>query len=375
MRRILIGYLLDGKTGGIDRYLINLLDVLKDAGAKVDFLTPRLNVDLRNELQEKGVELYEIDSLKHPLRQYKQTRAILREGAYDTAYFNISEAFNCIGILAAAKEKIPNIIVHSHSSGNSDTEWWKRNLKRCLHELAKHLFMGNKATEYIACSKKAGEWMYPQKITESEIFQVLNNAIQVEKFFYDPQLREKKRCELKLENRIVVGHVGSFCYAKNMGFLIDIVNELRKMEPAVILLSIGGGEEFEYIQKKVEKLNLQEHVCFLGNRDDVPELLQAMDLFVLPSRFEGLPIVAIEAQVSGLKVVLSNTISEETALSEKCIFCDIHSSAKEWAQVILKNLNYFREQTDFGNSNYVFDIKKQDKQILNMFQLQEEATT
>ena len=123
MRRILIGYLLDGKTGGIDRYLINLLDVLKDAGAKVDFLTPRLNVDLRNELQEKGVELYEIDSLKHPLRQYKQTRAILREGAYDTAYFNISEAFNCIGILAAAKEKIPNIIVHSHSSGNSDTEW------------------------------------------------------------------------------------------------------------------------------------------------------------------------------------------------------------------------------------------------------------
>lgn len=367
MRRILIGYVLDGKTGGIDRYLLNILDILQENGVKVDFLTPKIDAWLKEELQKRGSELYEIASLKHFLKQYHQTRQIIHAGGYDAAYFNISEAFNCMGILAAAKEGIPQIMVHSHSSGNSDSEWWKRMLKRGCHEIAKHVVMGGKPTDYIACSKKAGEWMFPEKIVRSDSFRVLNNAVQADQFYYNERLRVEKRQELEVEDRIIIGHVGSFCYAKNIGFLLDIIDELRKKIPKVLLLSVGSGVEFEAMQKKVDKLNLHNYVKFLGNRNDVSELLQAMDLFLLPSRFEGLPIVAIEAQVAGLKVILSDTISGETALSDKCIFFDLRRSAGEWAQVVLENLDYKREVTDFSGSDYVFNVRDQETQIKNIF--------
>ena len=189
------------------------------------------------------------------------------------------------------------------------------------------------------------------------------------KFGFDPEIRKQKRKELGVSDKLVVGQIGFHGYQKNPEFVIEIAEELKKINPDSVVWMIGTGDETEHLHALAKEKNLGENLHFLGVRSDVNELTQAMDLFVLPSRFEGLPIVAIEAQISGLKVILSDTISEEAALSDRCMFHSIECPANEWADMILENLQYDRNSLDLSNCGYCFDIQKQNEQIQQIFEL------
>lgn len=372
MKKILIGYLIDGKIGGIDKYLLNILDVLlQEENVKVDFLTKKVDLELKEYLQKKGVGLYETASLKHPYLQYKQTRKIMRENQYDMAYFNISEAFNCIGILAAHKEKINRIMVHSHSSNCAEPQKMKRLIKIMCHNICKKWIVCKKATDYFACSKTAANWMYTPEIISSSKFSLIYNAVNKEIYHFNAEIREKVRNEIGITERIVIGHVGGFTKPKNTAFLIDIIDELQKIEERVCLLLVGDGPEMDLVKHRVKELHMEKNVIFLGIRHDIEKLLQAMDIFVLPSYFEGLPFVAIEAQMAGLKVILSDTISDEVVLTKKCVFEDIKESAKTWADVIYKNLDYSREETEFLDSSKSFEMEEYNKKIRELFKEEE----
>ncbi len=365
MKKVLIGYMTDGRTSGIDKYLLNVLNIILKNGCQAECLTSQPDEELGKRLEAMGVVMHTIPSLKHPYGQYKAVRRIIRAGQYDVAYFNISEAFNCCGLLAARRERVSRIIVHSHSSGVDSESSIKRGIRTILNRIARSIVMNKKKTCYYACSNKAAQWLFAGRVIKSGRYGIINNAVDVSRFRYDSNIRTAKRKELAINDRLVIGHVGGFNYQKNHEFLIEIMEQLVKLNSNVVLLLAGTGENYSGIQELVHEKGLDAYVRFLGVRSDVNELMQAMDIFVLPSRFEGLPIVAVEAQVSGLKVVLSDSISDETALSDRCIFESLGVSPTDWARLINDNLVYDRENIKLSDS-YCFSIADQTRQILDM---------
>ncbi len=341
MTRILVGYLTDPKISGIDRYLLTMLENLKDTSLQIDFLTLKKTSELEERLRPYHSRLFQVSSLRHPLRQYLETKKILEKGHYEVAYWNISAAINLIGAWAAKAAKVRKNIIHSHNSYVDGRSKIKREVCAALHRCAKP-WLQHLGTDFVACSQKAGEWLFTKKSRRSNHYQVIHNTVRVDRFLYDESIRKDMRRQLGIENRLVIGHVGRYCYAKNNFFLLDIMKELCKKCPDAVLLAVGTGEDWNAVQEKAARMGLEEHILFLGVRQDVNRLMQAMDFFVLPSRFEGQPIVALEAQMAGLKVILSDRLTRESALGEACLWESIDHGGKRWADQILENWPYER---------------------------------
>lgn len=362
MKRILAGFIGDGKAGGVDRYLLNFLEAVYGENIQIDFLTNEVDQELENTLQQYGSKLYAVTTLRHPVRQYRQVCAILKQNTYDMTYFNLSTAIECIAALAAKKRKVPERALHSHSSGNDRQSASGRVIYNFLHRICR-LFLYKTGTVYYACSVKAGEWLYPEKIVHSDKFEVIYNAVDRNRFCYRPDVRLKMREELKLEENYVIGHVGNFCYPKNCRFLIEVFEQIYKSDKQAVLLLIGTGTELEDIRLLVKEKKLQKAVRFLGWRSDTDQLYQAMDSFLLPSRFEGLPVVGVEAQSSGLQCVFSTEVTKEAQIQKECYFLDLKQSPKQWAEFILAHKNYNREQIQYLKEAENYDLEKQVSQL------------
>lgn len=342
MKKILVGYIKDGKSSGIDKYLLNFLNSVSSQGFQIDFLTNHIDIELKKKLSAFGSALFEIPTLRHPVQQYHITRKILENGKYDIAYFNISTTLNGLGAIAAKRSHVKKVVIHSHSSGNDCENRWKRKFLDFLNSVGK-LLLYRTATDYLACSTKAGLWLYPKKIVNSKKFSLIFNAVDTNLFRYNEEIRLIYREQMDLANKFVVGHIGNFCYQKNHKFLLEIFSGLVQMRPNSVLLLVGNGPEFEMIEKKIKMMHLEKNVRLLGVRDDVSHLLQAMDAFVLPSNFEGLPIVAVEAQASGLKCFLSDVITSEIGITDLVHFISLKKPAEYWDDKInQESYNYDR---------------------------------
>lgn len=362
MKRILAGFIGDGKAGGVDRYLLNFLEAVQGENIQIDFLTNEVDQKLKDDLKQYGSRLYEVTTLKHPVKQYRQVCAVLKQNSYDMVYFNLSTAIECIAAFAAKKMKVPERALHSHSSGNDRQNALSRGIYNFLHRIC-CLFLYKAGTVYYACSVKAGEWLYPKKIVHSGQFEVIYNAVDRKRFCYQPDVRLQMRKELGLEENYVIGHVGNFCYPKNCRFLIEVFEQIYMMDKQAVLLLIGTGVELEEIKQLVCDKNLQDAVRFLGWRSDTESLYQAMDTFLLPSRFEGLPIVGVEAQCTGLQCVFSSEVTKETQIQKECYFLDLKQSPKKWAEFILNHKTYDREQVQFLEGAKNYDLEKQISQL------------
>lgn len=367
MQSILIGYVIGDNKSGIDSFLLNISGILKEEGYDIDFLTNKKTEYMLKICKERGFGLIEIPTLKNIPKQWKAMKQIFEKKKYDIAYFNISEAFNSIGAFVAKQSNIEKIIIHSHSTSVGGRSEIKKTIRKLLHVVFKKFILRHIATDYFACSELAAKWMFDKTILKSKKYVIINNAVDVEKFRYNQILRQEKRKELNLEDKFIIGHVSGFTPTKNVTYLVDIVKEAKKIDKNMHLLLIGEGEETELVKEKVRKLQLEHCVTMLGRRTDVSELLQAFDAFVLPSIFEGAPVVAIEAQVSGLMVYLSDSVTREVQLSEKCKYISLEKSPKEWAKMIVSHKEYNRSFTDFSKASYCFDTKKQKKQLLRLF--------
>lgn len=249
--------------------------------------------------------------------------------------------------LKCAKDNGKFTIAHSH---NTKGTW---SFKEIAYRLLSRRVTGV-ADAFFACSKAAGRDRFGRNIA----FLVLNNAIDTEKYLFSEQIREEARRELGIKSEFVVGHVGRFNYQKNHEFLIDIFEELiRKGNNNIKLLLVGDGEEKEYIKNKVKRLNLLEKVIFVGIRSDVERLLQAMDIFVFPSLFEGLPVSVVEAQAAGLLCVISNRVPAECIITKDLVTTrDLTESATSWAQHIMDKSDYIRRNTYDEIKDHGFDI-------------------
>ena len=185
---------------------------------------------------------------------------------------------------------------------------------------------------------------------------VIPNAIDIASFAFDPLVRERIRKELSIEGKTVIGHVGRFCYQKNQEFLLRIFNELQKNMPQAVLMLVGSGDDEAKIKQLADDMGIADKVLFLGVRKDVSNLYNAMDIFVLPSRFEGFGMVLLEAQASGLPCIASDKVSRFVNATGKVKWLSVGQSAKEWADGAFNMLkvNYERNKTRslFKNSDF-----------------------
>lgn len=257
----------------------------------------------------------------------------------------------------AKRNGIKNIITHSHATMYSDRKINAlRNQILCMP-------LKKQANYYYSCSEAAGKFLYGQKYFEEGKVKVINNAIDCEKYKFKSKTRDDMREKLGLKDHLVIGNVGRFNEQKNHSFLIDIFYSMRQTKEKVILLLVGDGPLFQNIKDKVDKLNMSNDVIFLGRRKDISDILQAMDIFLLPSLYEGLPVVGVEAQASGLPIVLSDTITREIGLFNYK-YIDLEKTPEYWAKEILSiKQDNNRNQAYLEVKEKGFDIKQEAKKL------------
>lgn len=254
--------------------------------------------------------------------------------------------------LEAAKAAGAYTIAHSHNSGKDYSI--KGLLYRFLAYRVRYI-----ADYFFACSEAAGLDRFGNCVVSGTNYKVFHNAIDVQSYQFRAEERMRIRSELNVQDKIVIGHVGRFERQKNHEFLIDIFRVIHDQNPESVLLLIGDGSLRRKIEKKVEQLKLTDAVLFGGVRQDVNCLLQAMDVFVFPSLYEGLPLVTVEAQAAGLPCVISDRVPEECILTDKLVkVCGLNESLKTWAAAAQGQARITRTDTSQEVQMHGYDISE-----------------
>lgn len=254
--------------------------------------------------------------------------------------------------IAAKVSGTSKIIFHSHAAG-IDGE--KRKIKYFIHILLRRS-LKYIATNLVACSDVAAEWMFPNADKQEII--VINNGVDLEKFYFD----QKKRCDvrqrLNIQDEILIGHVGRFCYQKNHEYLVKIMKLVKEKKIRACLLLVGEGPDEQRIRKLVQSEKLDNDIIFYGISNSVNELFMAMDVFILPSHFEGLPIVGVEAQASGLPVIFSSAITRAAKLTNNVLYLGTEdNNIEQWTEEILRLSQRIQDR---NNAYYELKEKKFD---------------
>ena len=372
MKRVLVFGITDN-PGGVESVIMNYYRLIDKEKINFDFLCNTEIVAYEEEIKSLGGKIYRITARSKDYRKYKkEIKKFFKENAkkYSTIWVNVCSLANIDYLKYAKKYGIKHRIIHSHNSQNMDSK-----LRGFVHKINK-LKIHKYATDYWTCSEEAGKWFYKNKILKSDKYLLINNAINTENYKFDEEIRQEYRKELKIENKIVIGHIGRFHFQKNQEFLIEIFNEINKLNRDTVLILIGQGEDENKIEEKINKLKLNECVRILGMRKDVPQLIQAMDIFLFPSLFEGLALVLLETQASGLPVITSkNVVPECVKLSDNFQFIDLKMGAKYWAEKVLEVLNTKINRKNLSNQNIMnikklgYDINNEVKKVEKYFEM------
>lgn len=275
--------------------------------------------------------------------------------------------YSGIVLLAAYKSGVPKRVAHSHFTQplTGDRTRLKQFIAKFYRRTMKCIIK-RFATDIIGCSKQAGEFLIDKNFFDKNGI-VLNNGIDTEKYAFDVLKRNQLKEGLGVGDKVVLGHIGHFSYIKNQEFLIDIFNAYHSKNKNSVLLLVGDGEDREKLEKKCSDLHLNNSVIFAGFRDDVPDLLQAMDCFVFPSLHEGFPLTLIEAQASKLPCVVSANISKKVKINSNVYFESIDDSPANWINSIEKSLAEERNSVDNRDVIKNFDIKNIAKELEKIY--------
>ena len=316
--------------GGVESVVMNYYRHIDRTKIQFDFICDEDSTNIPyDEIKKLGGKIILVPPYQKVFEYQKDLIKIFKDNNYKIVHSHLN-TLSVFPLRAAKKAGVPVRIAHSHSTTNKK-EWKKNLVKQVLRPFSKVY-----ATNYMCCSELAGRWLFGNKEYDKGNVYLLNNAIDLDKFKYDEKIRKEKRKELNIkDDTLVIGHIGRFVEQKNHKFLIDIFNEVHKQNNNSLLILVGQGPLMEEIKEKVKKLGLEDCVKFLGQRNDVNELYQVFDVFCLPSLYEGLPVVGIEAQATGLLCVLSDDMTKETKVLNETEFLSLKQSADIWAKIIL----------------------------------------
>ena len=349
--------------GGVESVVMNYYRHIDRTKIQFDFICDEDSTNIPyEEIEKMGGKVILIPPYQKVFKYHKKLKEVLKSGGYKIVHSHIN-TLSVFSLFAAKCAGVPVRIAHSHSTTNKK-EKKKNLLKQVLRPFSKVF-----ATDYMCCSELAGRWLFGNKEYDNGNVYLLNNAIDLDKFKYDEEKRKEKRKELNIEDStLVIGHVGRFVEQKNHRFLIDIFNELHKQKENSILLLAGQGPLMEEMKEKVKILGLEKNVMFLGQRSDINELYQTFDVFCLPSLYEGLPVVGVEAQATGLLCELSSDMTKETKVLDTTRFISLNTSAEEWATIILDDYSKFkRHDTTSEITKNNFNIKNETSKLENEY--------
>lgn len=350
------------ESGGVEAVIMNYYRHIDKSKVQFDFVMHKgSNPRYIAEVEAMGAKVYEVTPYtKNIFRFIIEIFCVCKERKYKIVHANMN-SLSAFSLIAAYFAGVPQRILHNHTT-DSSKEGFRTLLKRFLRPFAR-LF----ANRYFACSNKAAEWMYGKSEVESGNVTIINNAIDLTRFAYNSEKREQLRKQLSMEDNFVIGHVGRFVQTKNHIFLVDVFAEVLKNRHNAKLLLIGDGPLKNQIEDKVAKLGLQDKVVFTGVRSDVADLYNAMDVFVLPSFYEGLPVVGVEVQTNGLPFICSSNVTKEILITNRVKLMDLSSGVDAWKDVICKYAGKNRIKAEAEIMNSGFDITVEAKKLEKMY--------
>lgn len=337
--------------GGLETMLMNYYRNIDRSKVQFDYLVHREERGrYDDEIETLGGKIYRVPPL-NPLNPnyYKALNQFFREHEYRIVHSNL-DCTSTFPLRAAKKADVPCRIAHVHST--SQDKDFKYPIKMLSKELLPYY-----ATDYFACGEAAGNWAFPGKSIT-----VIRNAVDTSRYAPDIGIRKKIREEFQLEDTFVIGHVGRFDPAKNHGFLVKIFCELKRSIPEAKLMLVGDGNGKGEIERQVEQLGIKEDVVFTGVRSDVNELMQAMDVFVMPSLYEGFPVTMVEAQAAGLPCIISDKVPFECAVTSGLVSSvKLSDNLDVWVKEILRTRTIDRRSHLDEIVKKGFDIKQAAK--------------
>lgn len=315
-------------TGGVESVIYNYVSHMVRENYEwfyISYDTP--DIEVQQKFEKLGFQVYSVTKKKdHFFKSCKEVLHILKENKIEIVHSHMTLmcfVTNILGRMAGARSCISHSHLAQHPAG----------IKRMVYFLFKCLSKWT-ATDYFACGYEAGCYLFGKKMMEQKRVTILNNALDYERFCLQPQKREKIRAQYGLENLHILGHIGRFTEQKNHEFLLKIFAAYHKKDADSRLVLIGNGPLMEQTEKLAKELGIYEKILFVGVTQAVAEWYMALDVFVFPSLYEGLSVAALEAQISGLPVISSDTVAAETALSEEMQFLSLHAEPDEWAERI-----------------------------------------
>lgn len=331
MKTVLVFGITDN-PGGIESVIMNYYRRIDRTRIQFEFLCNTQVVAYEEEIKKLGGVIHRIPARRDGRKRFSEAlNMFMRRNAekYCAIWVNVCSLANIDYLKAAKKFGIPKRVIHCHNADNGDSF-----LRGQLHKINR-LQIGRYATDFWSCSDEASKWFFGEKNIKSPKYRLVYNAVDPDNFIQDDKVRTCCRRKLNCEKKIVIGHIGRFHFQKNHQFVIEVMKALKEKRNDIELLLVGQGELMEEIKNKVSESNLEENVQFLGVRSDIPQLYQAMDVFLFPSVFEGLPIVLLEAQANGLPCVISDSITEKIKVNDNLSFLSLEDSPEIWADFIL----------------------------------------
>ncbi len=342
--------------GGIETFLMNIYRSIDREKVQFDFLAHygKEDADYNDEIRHLGGRIYEMPVIKttegaryHMI--FKYIRALRQFFAqhqeYNVVHGHMTNTA-AIYMPIARKHGVEHCIAHSHQGKAMN------GLAGLVSDIMSAPIQ-KQANHWFACSEEAAKWIFSRKSIEDGKITYIKNGIDTSRFVHSPEVRREVRAELRDqlgfqlgENDLLIGHVGNFHYPKNQAFLLEVMEKLLPYRPDAKLCLVGFGVDREPLMLKAQEMGLGDKVLFPGVRDDIHRLMQAFDLFVLPSFFEGFPVVSVEAQTAGLPCIFSDTVSHETNITGNVAFLPLSDGAEVWAQRIADTAATFRRDTD-----------------------------
>ena len=357
------------EVGGSQAMILNLYRAIDRAKVQFDFVVDHPDkMDLAPEVRALGAKIYFMPTFRGTnILQvlYAWNKFFAEHPEYKVLHTHVRSYASVY--LPIAKKHGVTTIAHSHSTSNG------KGIKATVKNLMQ-LPIRKQADYLFACSQEAGEWLYGKRACKQSNFRIIPNAIDFQKFAFDPEKRAEMRKRLNLQDQFVIGHVGRFVEPKNHDFLIDVFSEYHKSSPNSRLLLVGDGPLMSQIIQKCRTLNISDKVLFVGAQKNAADYYQAMDVFVFPSKWEGMPLTIVEAQVNGVPLLISDNVSKEAIASKQIKRLSIQDNNLWCNELIKLNNNYQKVEKRFvfsnQNGNHIFslyDITKSANKLQDIY--------
>lgn len=357
--------------GGAEQVVMNYYSHIDREKVQFDFFAFMNSKHIpAEEIKQMGGGLYLLCGFRMPFRYVKTLTKLLKENKYDIVHCHLS-TLSFLPLLAAKRAGVPVRIVHNHSTSGGRRELVRNVAKALLKPLAKlH------ATEFFACSELAARWMFgarpvcdiDDRNAPKNSVRLLRNAVDPERFAFSAEKRAAIRKEFKIpSNALMFLHVGRFCPQKNQQFLVDVFAEIAKKHKNSRLVMVGEGKDMEVVQALLIRAGLLPTAVFAGQRADVDAFYSAADCFLLPSNYEGLPVVGVEAQSAGLYCVFSDRVTPEAKITDSVQFLPLNIPAEDWAFAAINCAKLRNDRAAEQTSDSGYDIREEAKKLMDYY--------